>query len=89
MSGFPLRSSCHDRHLSIYSYQRTLGAPRFIQFTINYAGTPPEYLFGDVVGLNYTSPASPLYSFVVQQNVAVVATKLMLGKQKLTILGWG
>ena len=61
-------------------------APRFVYFTINYAGIPPEYLFGDVITISYQS--GQVKGVVVQERVAIVSTTLQLGKQKLTCVGW-
>jgi|GEM_PF-2800005 len=64
-------------------------APRFVAFTINYQGIPPEYLFGTVLAVKYVSRRTRGINLVVQQNVAVFATTLMPGKQKMLIVGRG
>lgn len=60
-------------------------AARFVFFTFNYDGIPPEYLFGDVIRLLYKSGQT---TSSTDELVAIIATKLMPGKQKMQCVGW-
>lgn len=77
-----------------FKYGSSSSAPVFITFTINYDGVPPEYLFGDIIKIDYTSPQPPTFRPYYQQvfhfvsNVAVIGTRLSPGKNKLQIIAW-
>jgi len=63
--------------------------PRWLTFSVNYTGLPPEHLFGTAVGVNYTSKRSNGSTFRVNQNVAVFETSLFPCRHVLTIKGLG